>query len=215
MSRPRVIEHDQILDAAEQVILRDGAAKLTLNAVAGEAGISKASVIYDYKTKQALIRAIIERRACEEQARLHAAAEALGDVPNALILGRIAVIESGMQDDVRAVGVSLCSAMAQDAAIRSTLQEMVADDLQAMMEKSENPRSAQIAFLAIEGLRALETLGLHSWHPEERNTILREIEALIDIKIPECPTTRPGHSKALAATAPLIPTPDTPTRQIS
>ncbi len=195
MSRPRVIGHDQILDAAEQVILRDGAAKLTLNAVAGEAGISKASVIYDYKTKQALIRAIIERRACEEQARLRAAAEALGDVPNALILGRISVVESGMQDDARAVGVSLCSAMAQDAAIRSTLQEMVAGDIKAMLEKSENPRSAQIAFLAVEGLRALETLGLHTWHPEERSVILREIEALTDIKIPESPAKMGGASQ--------------------
>ncbi len=203
LSRPRVIGHDQILDAAEQVILRDGAAKLSLGAVAAEAGISKASVIYDYKTKNALIRAIIERRACAEQARLRAAADALGNQPNALIRGRIAVVESGMEDDARAVGVSLCSAMAQDAAMRTTMQNMVREDLQALMDEAQHPRSAQIAFLASEGLRALETLGLHSWPPQERSAILREIEALVDLPIPVPAGAAQHHSKACAEDARL------------
>ena len=44
MARPRVIKQDDILDAAEAVVVRCGAAHLTLDAVAVEAGISKASV---------------------------------------------------------------------------------------------------------------------------------------------------------------------------
>ena len=55
MGRKRVIDQEQVLDAAQRVVARDGAARLTLDAVAEEAGISKASVIYDYKSKQALI----------------------------------------------------------------------------------------------------------------------------------------------------------------
>ena len=51
MGRKRTIEPDAVLDAAEQVVMRDGAARLTLDAVACAAGISKASVLYDYKTK--------------------------------------------------------------------------------------------------------------------------------------------------------------------
>ena len=57
MGRTRVIDREAVLLAAERVITRDGAARVTLEAVAAEAGISKASVLYDYKTKQALLKA--------------------------------------------------------------------------------------------------------------------------------------------------------------
>ena len=55
MGRKRAIDQQQVLDAAERVVGRDGAANLTVDAVAREAGVSKASVLYDYKSKQALI----------------------------------------------------------------------------------------------------------------------------------------------------------------
>jgi AcrR family transcriptional regulator len=52
MGRKRVIDQEEILNGAEFVVVRDGAAHLTLDAVAEQAGISKASVIYSYKSKQ-------------------------------------------------------------------------------------------------------------------------------------------------------------------
>src|SRR3546814_2511896 len=42
MARPRTIDRDAVLDAAQRVVARDGAAGLTLEAVAAEDGISKA-----------------------------------------------------------------------------------------------------------------------------------------------------------------------------
>src|SRR3546814_8507750 len=70
MARPRTIDRDVVLDAAQRVVARDGAAGLTLEAVAAEAGISKASVLYDYGTKQALMKALIERRIAAEDSRI-------------------------------------------------------------------------------------------------------------------------------------------------
>ena len=61
MGRKRVIDQEAILDAGEAVVARDGVTGLTLEAVAKQAGISKAAVIYDYKSKQAVIEAIVER----------------------------------------------------------------------------------------------------------------------------------------------------------
>src|SRR5690606_22501748 len=101
----RVIDQNEILDAAETVVARDGAANLTLDAVAIEAGISKASVIYDYKSKQALIKAVIERRVDEDRSRLEHALARLGPVPNAHIKGRIATFAETAPDDVESVPV--------------------------------------------------------------------------------------------------------------
>src|SRR3546814_15074706 len=85
MARPRTIDRDAVLDAAQRVVARDGAAGLTLEAVAAEAGISKASVLYDYGTKQALIKALLERRIAAEDSRIGELEAGLADVPHPAI----------------------------------------------------------------------------------------------------------------------------------
>jgi AcrR family transcriptional regulator len=52
---------NKILDAAERVALRDGGGHLTLEAVAVEAGLSKGGVLYNYPSKDALVRGMVER----------------------------------------------------------------------------------------------------------------------------------------------------------
>lgn len=178
MSRPRVIDQDAILDAAEVVVARDGAARLTLEAVATEAGISKASVIYDYKSKQALIKAVIERRVAKDRETLRGTIEKLGAVPDARIRGRIAVAAETIPDDRRAVAINLSSALAQDAELQRLMQDTYRQEVAAILETSTNPRSALAAFLAVEGLRILEFLGLLTWAGPERAQILGEIEAM-------------------------------------
>lgn len=51
----------QLLDAAETIVRRDGVARLTLDAVVKEAGISKGGILYHFAGKQALIQGMLER----------------------------------------------------------------------------------------------------------------------------------------------------------
>src|SRR3546814_17177550 len=44
-----------------------------------------------------------------------------------------------------------------------------------VLETSSQPRGALLAFLAIEGLMALEWLGLHRWQTAERGALLASI----------------------------------------
>lgn len=181
MARPRVIDQNEILDAAEAVVSREGAARLTLDAVAVEAGISKASVIYDYKSKQALIKAVIERRVFEDRQKVQRAISRLGPVPNAHILGKIVKFAETKSDGPESVAVHLCSALAQDEDLRSAMQSLVKQQLDASVKESPNPEPVLLAFLALEGLRFLELLGLLSWTEEKRLEILRDIERLADL----------------------------------
>ncbi len=48
-----------VLTAAQRVVLRDGVASLTLEAVAREAGRSKGGLLYHFPTKEALIQGLI------------------------------------------------------------------------------------------------------------------------------------------------------------
>ena len=49
----------RIIDAAEEVVLRDGVARLTLDAAAAEAGLSKGGVLYHFPTRDALVAGMV------------------------------------------------------------------------------------------------------------------------------------------------------------
>ena len=51
----------RILDAAEQVVLRDGVGHLTLEAAAAEAGLSKGGVLYHFPTRDALVAGMVDQ----------------------------------------------------------------------------------------------------------------------------------------------------------
>lgn len=63
----------RLLDAATDVLLRDGAQALTLEAVAKRARVSKGGLFYHFPTKQALIAGMVERFVAQFTAALDAA----------------------------------------------------------------------------------------------------------------------------------------------
>jgi AcrR family transcriptional regulator len=180
MGRHRTIDREALLGAADAVVNRAGAAHLTLDAVALEAGISKASVLYDYKTKRALIRAVIERRVAAEMGRVQACVEALAPAPNADIRGRLAAASRTFSDDDRTVALSLCAAMAHDTDLRKPVQDAYRSQIEEIGHRSTHPRGAMLAFLAAEGLLMLDRLGLHSWPADERGRLLADIAWLVE-----------------------------------
>lgn len=57
---PLLSTRDKILDAAMSIVREQGVAKLTLDAAAKCAGVSKGGVLYHFKTKDDLIRGMVE-----------------------------------------------------------------------------------------------------------------------------------------------------------
>ncbi|KRB83027.1 TetR family transcriptional regulator [Sphingomonas sp. Root710] len=181
MGRKRIIERDAILDAAERVVVRDGAANLTLDAVAKEAGISKAAVLYDTKTKQAVVEAVIER-AFDRDANLHANAEAKIEGENVAIRGRIAVASEPPPQTFRPAALNLSAALMLDERLRAQMQKHQAMTVARIVETSSSPRGALLAYLALEGLKFLEYLDFHHFTPGERSRVIEEIAWLLDAR---------------------------------
>jgi AcrR family transcriptional regulator len=57
----RASTRDLILDAAERVVARDGARRLTIDAVVKESGYSKGGVLYNFPSKLDLIKGMAAR----------------------------------------------------------------------------------------------------------------------------------------------------------
>lgn len=179
MGRKRVIDQQAILDAAERVVGRDGAANLTLDAVAREAGVNKASVLYDHKSKQALIEAVVQR-AFERDNAHHAEIEGqIDDEENRAIRGRIVAAAEPPPEEFRPVALNLSAALVLDAGLRDRMQGNQASTIGRVLDTSPSPRGALLAYLALEGLKLLEHLDFHHFQLEERQRLLREINWLV------------------------------------
>lgn len=178
MGRKRTIDRDAVLDAAERVVIRDGAARLTLDAVAAEAGISKAGVLYDYGTKQALIRTVIERCVECKEARVRETANSL-EGKDANLRARIALASDPVPDKDRALTFGLLASLAQEEELREPIRQAYSSTMSEVRDTAAEPRGAMLAFLALEGLRSLEWLELHTWAQEERAALLSDIGWLL------------------------------------
>ena len=53
--------YSNILNAAEEVVLKVGAAHMTLDSVARKAGVSKGGLLYNFPTKELLLKAMVSR----------------------------------------------------------------------------------------------------------------------------------------------------------
>ncbi|WP_313434036.1 TetR/AcrR family transcriptional regulator [Novosphingobium sp.] len=178
MGRKKSIDLDHILDAAEMVVARVGAARLTLDGVAQEAGISKGSVVYDYGTKQALIEAMVERAVVRDNAFNEAAAESFAGRDNATLNGRISAASQPFPDEFRAVALNICAALAQDRSLRSAIQKNQTAVIGRIREEAGAARGPMLAYLALEGLKLLETLDYFQWADDERQALLDDIRWL-------------------------------------
>ena len=193
MGRKRTIDREAVLDAAQCVVQRHGTARLTLDAVAAEAGISKASVLYDYKTKSALMRAIVERRMAAEHAREDQIRAALGNVPNAFIRTRLTAASDPATDDDQAITLCMAAAVAQDNELRKPICSKIGDSIAELRKSSKNQDGALLAFVALEGLRMMEHFGVYNFDPADRLRLIEQIRWLVDQEPTRVPLDAPAE----------------------
>ncbi|VXB63364.1 conserved hypothetical protein [Luteimonas sp. 9C] len=79
--KPRSDARARILDAALAVSDRVGAAHLTLDAVAAEAGVSKGGLLYHFASKELLLKGVVEHHMDQHQRDLELAQTMFPDTP--------------------------------------------------------------------------------------------------------------------------------------
>jgi AcrR family transcriptional regulator len=175
MAKTRKISIDDVLDAAERVVVRLGAVGLSIDEVAREAGISKSRVVYDYKTKSGLLNALVERRILIDRERVAESVRVQKDSDNPPLFGRLSAAGALASDSERAVALAICAASSHDEGVQSLFRQCTAEDLAAVTRDARRPRASLIAYLAFYGLTIMEYFDLHHWSEVERAGLLRDI----------------------------------------
>lgn len=178
MARPRKHDQDDILDAVERVIARDGV--LSLGAVAKEAGVSKATVLYEHTSKRDLLAALVART-IEADNAFNASCEAgFAGQTDAPLLGRIeAARRMKWGDGDNAAVLGLISALMQDEALRSEFRSNQEDLRADLIEAAADARTTRLAWLALEGFKFQQHMELLAWTETERAEILEDITTLV------------------------------------
>ncbi|MAM09440.1 MAG: TetR family transcriptional regulator [Rhizobiaceae bacterium] len=177
MARPRKHDQSKILDAVERVVARDGV--LTVDAVAKEAGVSKATVLYEHASKRDLVAALVERTIMADNAFNAACAASFAGEADAPLKGRIlAARRSPPAPEGNPAVLSLVSALMQDADLRAEFRRNQKALSTHLLAEASNPRTARLAWLALEGLKFQQHLELHDWNTAARAEILDDIETL-------------------------------------
>ena len=146
---PPPSRRDALLDAAVQVIRRDGASALTLDAVASAAGVSKGGLLYHFPSKDALVLGLVcwaldafERRIAE--------ALALESGPGAFARAWLAASRSEPEEET-ALAAALVAVIAQRPELLDPLRERYAAWGERFAADGVDPVEAAIVRLAVDG----------------------------------------------------------------
>lgn len=177
MPRPRMHDQEDILDAVERVIARDGV--LSLGAVAKEAGVSKATVLYEHTSKRDLLAALVARTIKSDNAYNASCEAEFAGQSDAPLLGRIeAAKRTPWASGGNAAILGLISALMQDEALRSEFRANQEKLRTGLIEAAADARTSRLAWLALEGFKFQQHMDLVAWSETERAEILDDIAAL-------------------------------------
>ncbi len=176
----------RIIGAAEEVVLRDGVARLTLEAAAAEAGLSKGGVLYHFPTRDALVAAMVDE-IIEEFDRDILDHLENDDGPGAFARAYIrATMAPGSprpdrQDRQDRLGAALIAAAAAQPSLLVPLQA-AADRWQARMaDDGLDPALATVVRLACDGLWLCDLFGLAAPSSGLRTDLGARLERLTQV----------------------------------
>jgi len=174
---------DRIVRAAEDVVIREGVAHLTLEAAAAEAGISKGGVLYHFPSRAALVSAMVDSFVVCFDADLDRYG-AHGGKPGDFIRAYVEVtlaptVEPGDERN-RRLGSSLLAGLASDPELLAPLRERFLAWQSSVESDGLDSAAATVIRYAADGMWLSELFELAPVRGTRRRAIGNEMRLLID-----------------------------------
>jgi AcrR family transcriptional regulator len=172
---------DRILQAAERIVLRDGVAHLTLEAVAAEAGLSKGGVLYNFPSKDDLVRGMISRLIETYESRMRRLfeqdPEPVGRRLRAFLNASFPEPDQEYRRSLQ-VSAALLAAVSTNPAMLAPVQEQFRKWQEWIREDGLDLVNGAIVRLAAEGLWLADLFGLAELEPDLRRRVLERLREL-------------------------------------
>ena len=178
---PKESSREEILDAAEDVVLELGAGHLMLDMVAQRAGVSKGGLMYNFPTKEALLTAMVHRMSQiirDQRERVRATIPP--GPPQELKAHVLSLLEPEQDSRKEQVRAALLAA----AAINPKLLEPIRDEYESFLADMASSgmkfERAAVVALAADGLRLLAILKVSALPAQQRDAVIAEMLRLAD-----------------------------------
>jgi len=170
----------QIIHAAFALIRREGVARLTIEAVAQEAGLSKGGVLYHFRSKESLIQAmvasLVERFNSDIDMARREGSGGERSASGAWLRAYIRASAGSTEDDEDTV--ALLAAVSTDPRLLAPLQEQYARWQTQAEADGVDPAVATVVRLALDGLWMADLFGLASPQGALRDQVFAALERL-------------------------------------
>jgi AcrR family transcriptional regulator len=191
-----------LLDAAEAVVVRQGIANLTLEAVAAEAGMSKGGLLHHFRAKDCLVDAMVKRsaecwRKCYTDAYERTSAGP-GRMCRAL-LDHCLSDAKGWTKELQRSSSACFAALAQNPSLIAPMREVYSDLQQRVANDGLPPGVGESVAAAIDGLWLYSVLGLVEVNQALVGRVRIALEDVVKRSLPaeSCHNTR--RSSVIAA----------------
>lgn len=168
---------ERILAAASELARELGPNHLPLEAVAARAGVSKGGLLYNFPTKAALLRALVEGYIAEMDAALEAAVAAESGARGSFARAYIDQFETECLAAMPAAS-GVLAAMAENPDFMEPLSAYKAAVLDRLKRDCVSDADALLIFLTIDGLRSARLFDPGTIADADRETALARLREL-------------------------------------
>jgi AcrR family transcriptional regulator len=144
---------ERLLDAAESVVVSEGAGALTLDAVSAQAGVSKGGLLYHFGTKDDLLEGMIDRMIETHQARTEAALERSPEAPGryaAACVDALVGLPPAELQRFHRLSNGLLAAVTANPRLLDRLREVYRETFRRLAEDGLPPGQALAAFAIVD-----------------------------------------------------------------
>lgn len=173
---PRGSNRGRIVEAAERLVSEEGAAHLTLDAVAGDAGVSKGGLLYHFPSKEALLEGMLERL-LEHFDELHRRLEA--GLPESPVRGLVAYVRACLADGQQSAS-GLLAALAHNPRLLEPARQYYRRKHRELTPPGGDAGMVATIMLAADGLWLQEHMGLSPLDAEEREAVRERLESMCE-----------------------------------
>jgi AcrR family transcriptional regulator len=167
---------DAAIQAALTIITRDGPGRLTIDAIARESGISKGGVLHQFRTKEAVLKALLEFQIEKGDATFQKRLSEMHEGHAQPVLGaQISSLRVAAAQPTSTT-FALAGAVGDNPDLLEGIRRVEGERVEQMKEEADDPRMALIRWSAAKGLALAAILGICPLSEAEREDLFNYLQ---------------------------------------
>jgi len=172
--RLRSESYNIIIDAAEDVAMESGASRMTLDAIAAKAGVSKGGLLHHFPSKDALLKGMINHQIQIHDEARKKILERIPKGPSRELKSYIFAVVNRSRGHDR-LGASLSAAVAYDSKLNEPVRKVFVETYKKFAPPNVPFEKTAVIALAAAGLWLQEMFNISPFSKEERSMIIDEL----------------------------------------